>query len=107
MRRLFTAALLIALVAILAASPLWAKAHSFKLIKPASINGTELRPGQYKVELNAENEAVISRDGRVVVKTRAETRPSSKTDLPGSVLLAADGSIKEICLKGLVVVFVR
>jgi len=107
MRRLFTAALLIALVAILAASPLWAKAHSFKLIKSASINGTELRPGNYKVEMNGENEAVISRDGRVVVTARAQTRPASTTDVPGSVVLAADGNVKEICLKGLVVVFVR
>ncbi|MBI4467117.1 MAG: hypothetical protein HY656_06810 [Acidobacteria bacterium] len=107
MRRLFTAALLVALVAVLAASSLWAKTHSFKLFNDATINGTELGPGTYKLELNGQNEAVISRGGEVVVKARVETRPTKGTDQPGSVLRAADGSIREIRLNSLVVVFVR
>ena len=107
MRRLFTAALLVALVAVLAASPLWAKTHSFKLLKDATIDGTELTPGTYKLELNGQNQAVISRGGQVVVKARVETRPRNGRERPGSVLQAADGSIREVRLNSLVVVFVR
>lgn len=106
MRRLFTAVLLIALVAGLAAGPLWAETHSFKLHKESTLNGTELAPGTYKLELNGQNEALIYRSGELQAKARVETRPA-KGEKPGSVLLAADGSLREVRLNDLVVVFVR
>lgn len=107
MRRLFTVTLLLALVAALAASPLWAKSHSFKLLKDGSINGTQLAPGTYKLELNGQNEAVIYRDGEMVVKAQVEVRPANSVVRGGSVLQAADGSIREIRLNSSVVVFLR
>lgn len=106
MRRLFTVTLLFALVAALAASPLWAKSHSFKLLKDGSINGTPLAPGTYKLEVNGQNEAVIYRDGEVVAKAQVEVRPA-QGERRGSVLQAADGSIREIRLNSSVVVFLR
>lgn len=107
MRKLFTASLLIALVAALAASPVWAKTHTFRLHNNGSINGTELAPGIYKLELNGDKDAIIYRNGEIVARSRVEVRPAAENHKPGSVLRAADGTIREVRLDKLVVVFVR
>lgn len=107
MRKLFTTTLAIALAAALAASPLSAKTHSFKLLRDATVNGAELRAGTYKLELNGQGEAVIYRSGEVVAKARVEVRPLENGSRRGTVLQGADGSIREIRLNKEVVVFVR
>lgn len=107
MRRLFTAVFLIALVAALALSPLWAKTHSFKLLRGATVNGTQLAPGTYQLELKGEKEARIHRNGEVVVTAPVEVRPAKGKQSPGSVLQAADGSLLEVRLNKMVVVFAR
>ena len=107
MRKLFTATLIIALAAALAASPLLAKDHSFKLLRDSSINGTDLKAGTYKLELSGDNEALIYRNGEMVVKARVEVKPLANGQRSRSVLLAEDGSVREIRLSDKVVVFVR
>ena len=107
MRKLMTAVLLTALVATVASSPLWAKTYSFRLSQAASINGTELTPGVYKLELNGNNEALIYRNGKMVTKATVEVKPRTNGSTRSSVLREADGAITEIRLKKQVVVFVR
>lgn len=107
MHRLGIATVAIALVATLTAGSLWAETHSFKLLKEGTINGTALKPGSYKLELNGQGEALIYRNGQMVAKSRVEVRVPAAGDLRGSVLQAADGSIREIRLNKQVVVFVR
>lgn len=102
-----TASIVIALAAALTASPLWADSYSFKLPEGGSINGTELKAGAYKLELNSQGEAVIYRHGQVVAKAPAEVEPLNNGTTKNSILRAADGSVLEIRLKDEVVVFVR
>ena len=106
MRRLFSTAAVLALAATLAAGSLWAETHSFKLFREGTINGTTLKPGTYKLELNGQGEALIYRGRQMVAKARVEVR-ASNGEARGSVLQAADGSIQEIRLHKQVVVFVR
>ncbi len=103
----FTATLVLALVAALAASPLRAESHSFQLRGGGSINGTELEPGDYKLELNGQGEVLIYRGGRMVAKAPAEVAPLKNNTINNSVLKATDGSVLEIRLKKEVVVIGR
>lgn len=107
MRTLFTVTVAIALVAALTASPLWAKTHSFKLFRDGSLNGTELPAGTYKLELNGQGEALIYRNGEMLVKAKVEVKPLSNSATNNSVLQLSDGTVREIRLKKEVVVFVR
>jgi hypothetical protein len=107
MRRLAAVLVLAALVGLTAASPVWAKAYTFKLHRAGSINGTQLAAGMYQLELNGQEEAVISRNGERIATTRVEVKPLSNGTSGGSVLQAADGSIREIRLKDQVVVLAR
>lgn len=107
MRKLMTAVLLTALVATVASSPLWAKTYSFRLSQASSINGTQLTPGAYKLELNGNNEALIYRNGKMLTKATVEVKPRTNGSTRNSVLRNADGAITEIRLKKQVVVFVR
>ncbi len=106
MRKLFATVLTIALLAGLAAAPAWAKTHKFKLLRDGSINGVMLEAGSYKLELDGENEAVITRNGDTIVKAKVEVRNLSGVR-PNSVLTDGNGSIREIRFDKTVVVFVR
>ncbi|HXE74476.1 MAG TPA: hypothetical protein VNN18_02415 [Candidatus Xenobia bacterium] len=107
MKRAITLLALIALVGVLAANSVAAESHSFKLFREVSLNGTQLKPGNYKVTMNGNGEAVISRDGREVAKARAEIKPIDGGSSSGTVLTGANGELREIRLNGKVVVFVR
>ncbi len=107
MRKLMTAVLLTALVATVASSPLWAKSYSFRLDQASSIGGTQLKPGAYRLKLNGNNEALIYRNRKLVVKATVEVKPRTNGSTRNSVLRNADGAITEIRLKKQVVVFVR
>lgn len=107
MRKAITTFLLAALVASVASIPLWAKTYSFTLNREASINGTQLAPGVYKLELNGKSEALVYRNGKLMAKSTVEVKPRSNGTNSRSVLHGTDGSIAEIRLKKQVVVFVR
>jgi hypothetical protein len=105
MRRLNLVIVLIALASLAAASSLQAETHSFTLSREAQLNGTTLKAGTYKLELNGGGEAVIRRGKEIVVKAPAEVRPGNGA--PNSVVTAGNGELREIRLKNKVVVFVR
>lgn len=109
MRRLFTTAFAIALVAVVAASPLLAKSIEFKLSQDSRLNGTELKAGTYRMELNGESEAVIynSHSKELVVKAKVTVNPLANGTSRVSVLRDADGNLLEIRSVKQVVVFVR
>ncbi len=105
MRKLNLLVALIALASLAAASSLQAETHSFTLTREAQLNGTTLKPGLYKLELNGGGEALIRRGKEVLVKAPAEVRPG--TGAANSVVTGADGELREVRLKNKVVVFVR
>lgn len=107
MRKLFTVTFALALVAVLAASPVLAKTYSFKLFQNGKINDTQLKPGSYKLELNDNGEALIYEGKELVTKARVEVKPRTNGATRASVLLDAEGNILEVRTKKQVVVFVR
>lgn len=107
MRKLFSTAVALVLLATLAASPVLAKAHSFTLPRDGSINGTALEQGKYKLELNGDNEAMIYQGDEMVAKAQVEVKPLANSASKGTVLIGANGDILEVRLNKQVVVFVR
>lgn len=107
MRKTITLLAVIALVGLLATNLVAAESHSFKLLRDANLNGIQLKPGLYKLKMNGDGEAVITRDGREVVKAKAEIKPIEGGSTSGTVLVGANGELREIRLNGKVVVFVR
>jgi hypothetical protein len=105
MRKLNLLIAFIALASLAAASSLQAETHSFTLTREAQLNGTTLKPGLYKLELNGGGEASIRRGKDVLVKAPAEVRPNEGA--ANSVVTGADGQLREVRLKNKVVVFVR
>ncbi|MCI0402054.1 MAG: hypothetical protein L0212_00840 [Acidobacteria bacterium] len=106
MRKLNLLVALIALASLAAASSLQAETHSFTLSREAQLNGTTLKPGLYKLELNGGGEALIRRGKEVLVKAPAEVRPNSN-GAAGSIVTGPNGELREVRLKNKVVVFVR
>lgn len=109
MRKLFTTSLAIALLAVLAASPVLAKAHTFKLARDARINGTELAAGTYKLELSGEGQATIyNSHGKTPVTTaKVKVTPITSGANRTAVLLDQEGNILEIRTGKEIVAFVR
>lgn len=106
MRRLITAMATLALVAALAASPVMAKTHSFKLHRDAKINSTQLNPGTYKLELNGNGEGLIYRNNKLVTKAAVEVKPRTN-GISRGVEFDSDRNVVEIRTKNQIVVFVR
>lgn len=106
MRKLFTTSLAIALVAVLAASPVLAKAHNFTLHRDARLNGTELPAGTYKLELGDDGKATIynSHQRSPVTTAKVQVKQSKNR---ASVLIDAQGNLVEIRTGKEIVVFVR
>lgn len=109
MRRLFTTYLAIALVAVLAASPVLAKAHTFTLSQDARFNGTELAAGTYKLELGDDGTATIynSHQKSPVATATVKVKPAKNRGGAASVLLDGQGNLLEIRTGKEIVVFVR
>ena len=107
MRKLFTTSLAIALVAVLAASPVLAKAHTFTLSKDARLNGTELAAGTYKLELGDDGKATIFNSHGDSTVTAATVKVKPAKNSRASVLLDTQGNILEIRTGKEIVVFVR
>lgn len=106
MRRLFIGTMALALVATLAASPVLAKTHSFKLSREAKINGTQLDRGTYKLELNGNGEALIYRNKKLVTKAAVKVKPRMNGERY-EVVFDTDGNILEVRTKEQTIVFVR
>lgn len=107
MRKLFTTSLAVALVAVLAASPVLAKARTFKLSQDARLNGTELAAGTYKLELGDGGKATLynSHQKAALLTATVEVKPAKNSR--ASVLVDAQGNILEIRTGKEIVVFVR
>ena len=107
MRKLFTAAFAIVLVATLVSGSAWAKSDwDFKLGRARVINGTQLKKGSYELRLNGNNEAEIYRNRKLITTATVEVRPLKKTTDANSILTRSD-VIVEIRMKKEVVVFLN
>ncbi|MGH9803883.1 MAG: hypothetical protein ACRD4D_01830 [Candidatus Acidiferrales bacterium] len=106
MRKLFTTSLAIALVALLAASPVLAKARNFTLYRDARLNGTELPAGTYKLELGDDGKATIynSHQKSPVMTAAVKVKPAKGR---AAILIDGQGNLVEIRTGKEIVVFVR
>ncbi len=105
MRKLLVTAFVVALTAAVFSTSAFAATHKFTLTRESTLSGIQLEKGKYKLELNG-TEATITQKGRVVATAQVEIRDAKPAN-PGSVLVSADGALKEIRLKNQVVVFAR
>ena len=105
MRKLYTIAMVALLAAALFSTAAVAKTHSFTVTSDSTAADIQLEKGKYKIKIDG-NTATITQNNRVIGKVQVEVR-DAKVQHPGSVLRAADGSIKEIRLKNQVVTIVR
>ena len=86
----------------LTAALAWAaSSHSLNLPKPAVVNGTEIKAGDYKVELNGTKVTIKNKHASVEAEVSVETLPS-KTYQSTACCLGEDGKYKlqEIRLGG-------
>ncbi len=74
-----------------------AKTHRLTLSQQAKVSGVELRPGEYRLKINPDNEVEIYDGKQLVAKTKAEVKPLER-ELPNSVTLR-NGNLVEIRLK--------
>ena len=104
MRKLYAIAMVVLLAAVFTSTAV-AKTHSFTVGSDSSAANLQLDRGTYKIKIDG-NQATIIQNNEVVGKVQVEVR-KVKVQNPGTVLLAADGTIKEIRLKNQVVTIVR
>lgn len=107
MFRLAVPLVVVALVAAVAATPVEAKTHTFKVTEPFSIAGTALQPGTYKLKLTDNGEAEVYQAKVKLVTARVELKPRPKRIAADSVFVDSDGSLREVRLKKQIVVFVN
>jgi hypothetical protein len=82
-----------------------AEAHRFDLLRKGLINGVELKPGRYTLELDGDNLGRIRQGKKLLVEVSIEVLPIGGA-MPQSVSQFRDGRVKEIRLKEKRVVFV-
>lgn len=92
------------LTTVLTAGSLWAETLNFHLFRDASLNGTHLESGRYKLKLN-DGEAEFYRDGRLVVTAKVEVRPLEKGRLANTTKIEG-GELREIRLKREAITFI-
>ena len=102
-KRVITA--MIALLAITLLTGLAFSAHRVEIMRSASVNGVELKPGNYKIEMTDENTAQIFKGKKLVVTAKVDVMPLGGAT-PGSVSQGTDGKVREIRLKNERVVFI-
>jgi len=81
-----------------------AKSHKVEFLNKAVINGVELSPGKYKLELNGDSTVEIYKGKELLVSAKVEVLPLGKA-YPNSVSQKSDGRVTEIRLKKERVVF--
>ena len=80
-------------------------AHRVEILRAATVNGVELKPGNYQLTKTDESTAEIYKGKRLVVTAEVEVVPLGNAT-PGSVSQGVDGKVREIRLKQEKVVFV-
>lgn len=103
--RATTLSLLVLLVSTLPAATVLADGHRIELLKAGTINGVNLKAGQYQLILNEQEEAEIYRRKELLVTAKVEVLPIG-TGTPDSISQNRDGTVKEIRLKEERVVFI-
>lgn len=83
----------------------FSSSHKVEILRAATVNGVELKPGDYKLSMVDDQTAEIYRGKRLIVKAKVEVQPLAGAT-PGSVTQGTDGKVKEIRLKNEKVVFV-
>lgn len=81
-----------------------AKSHKVEFLSKAVINGVELDPGTYKLELNGDNKVEIYKGKELLVSAQVKVLPLGNV-YPNSVSQKTDGTVVEIRLKKERVVF--
>jgi hypothetical protein len=79
----------------------YAATYHVTLLKPTVISGQELKPGDYKLEVNSET-AVLSR-GKQSVEAKVKTESTDKKYNSTTVKYSKDGDkykLEEICIGG-------
>jgi len=81
-------------------------AHRVEFMRAATVNGVELKPGNYQLTMTDETTAEIYRGKKLLVKAKVEIQPLGGAT-PGSVSQGVDGKVREIRLKTEKIVFVN
>jgi hypothetical protein len=98
MKKLAFSALTFAVAAALGAS----SAHSIKLDKPAVISGAELKPGEYKLEVNGDRVTISNKKASVDATAQVETTTGEKFRATTMCCVGDDGkyNLQEIRVGG-------
>ena len=70
------------------------------------MNGVELKPGEYTLELDGSGHGKIRRGSKLLVEAEVEVQPLGST-MPHSISQFRDGRVKEIRLKQEKIVFIN
>lgn len=105
MRKLLIATFVLAVAVALTARPALAKSHSFTLLQKGKLNGVELSPGAYKLEVGANGEATVYGDGKLVTKVSVEVKPRTDGNYQTIATYDADGNLREVRTGGKVFLF--
>jgi hypothetical protein len=103
-KKLVITALAVIVACALLSGVAFAKSHKVEFRMKAVINGVELEPGTYKLEVNGDNKVDIYKGKELVVSAEVEILPLGNV-YPNSVSQSSDGKVKEIRLKKERVVF--
>ncbi len=87
----------LAVCAVLALGVASAATYNVTLIQKSVVKGTELKPGEYR--MNVENGKVTFTKGKQKVETQAQVQTADKKYDSTSIVYAGD-SIREICIGG-------
>lgn len=104
MRKPLIQAFAVLAVAFLMAGILLAESFSFELYKEATVGGTLLPAGEYRLKLN-DGEAKIYRGTKLMVQAKVEVGPSESGVRPNTLIIER-GKLLEIRRKKQVVVFI-
>ena len=104
MKKLVITTLVILVACALSSGVALAKTHKVQFLNKAVINGVEIQPGTYKLEMNGDNKVEIYKGKELLVSAEVEVLPLGKA-YPNSVSQKTDGRVTEIRLKKERVVF--
>ena len=79
--------------------------YKVEMLRAATVNGVELKPGNYKLSLSDGSTAEIYKGKKLMVTATVEVQPLGGST-PGSVSQGIDGKVREIRLKSEKVIFV-
>jgi hypothetical protein len=104
MKRKLTTTLIAFLAMAVLMSIALSSTHKVEIMRAATVNGVELKPGNYRLSVADENTAEIYKGSKLIVKAKVEILPLGGAT-PGSVTQGIDGKVREIRLKNEKVVF--